>query len=413
MSRSARVAGAIALWIGALAIGLYFTSSNDSDPEGPAADVAAQTSEAVTETTAAAPVTTPTTPAETTTTTTTPETTTTTTAPETTTTTTAPAATAAVVEASLVDGSFSVTGVVPNQAIADQILGAAGIVYGPEFTSDLVVDPEVEAPDWLAGAPRAVGLLPIIGQGSIRVDAAGVTLSGTSPNAEALTALEGAVAATLGVEPDSSGIEVTNLGFPTFNARRTSDQLVLTGALANDAVKSSIVGAARAIYSEAVVVDQITIGDNLDVPFWSYTMPGVLQLFAAFPDYEITIADGITGGSLNDGANFEIGETSLSPSTESIMPIALGIMTRDPSVGMEVAGHTDSFGSSDFNQQLSEARAQAAADWLIDNGIDPARIRVVGFGETQPIASNETSTGRASNRRVEFVFGPLAQIVGG
>jgi OOP family OmpA-OmpF porin len=88
-------------------------------------------------------------------------------------------------------------------------------------------------------------------------------------------------------------------------------------------------------------------------------------------------------------------------------------MTRDPSLGMEVAGHTDSFGGSEFNQQLSEARAQSAADWLIENGIDAARIRVVGLGETQPIASNETSAGRASNRRVEFVFGPLAQIVGG
>ncbi len=411
MSRGARIAGAIALWIGALAIGLYFTSNNDSDPEGPGAELAAPTTAAVAESTTAAPVATPTTPAETTTTA---APTTTTAPPETTTTiTAAPVETTVLVEASLVDGQFSVGGVVPDQAVADQILGAAAIVYGPDFASDLTVDPEIETPEWLAGAPRAVGLLPIIGQGSIRADSAGVTASGTSPNAEALAAFEGAVTATLGVAPETSQIEITDLGFPSFNARRTGDGLVLTGELANDAVKGNIVGAARAIYGEDAVVDEIAIGENLDVPFWSYTMPGVLQLFAAFPDYEIAIADGITGGSLNDGANFETGSTALSPATEGIMPIALGIMTRDPSLGMEVAGHTDSFGGSEFNQQLSEARAQSAADWLIENGIDAARIRVVGLGETQPIASNETSAGRASNRRVEFVFGPLAQIVGG
>lgn len=411
MSRSARVAGAMALWLGALIVGLYFTSNNDTaDPEGPAPGLAAATTEVVAATTTTVPSTT----TEAVPSTTTSTTTTTTTEPATTTTTTgSPEAVGASIEATLANGRFSVSGVVPDEALAEQILGSVAIVYGPDVASSIVVDPEVDAEEWLPGVPRAVGLLPIIGEGTIEADATGVHVSGRSPNADALGVFESGLTAALGVAPDTSQIEITNLGFPSFNARRTGGELVLSGVLAHESVKTAIVETAKGIYGESAVDDQITIGDGLDVPYWSYTMPGVLQLFAQFPDYEIDIANGITAGSLNDGANFEIDSAELSPATEAILPIALGIMTRDPSLGMEVAGHTDSLGDPSYNQQLSEARAQAAADWLIAAGIDAARIRVVGFGETQPIASNETSAGRASNRRVEFVFGPASVVLGG
>ncbi len=167
------------------------------------------------------------------------------------------------------------------------------------------------------------------------------------------------------------------------------------------------------MYGTETVVDEIAVSEGLDVPFWSYTMPGVLQLFAAFPDYEISIENGLTSGSLNNGANFAIGSAELSPETTTILPIAVGIMIRDPSLGIVIAGYTDDQGSDLFNQRLREDRAQAVADWLIAAGIDSARIVPVGFGETQPIASNATAQGRALNRRVEFQFGPLSTILGG
>ncbi len=410
MSRGARIAGAVALWLGALVIGLYFTfNSGSGDPDDVDAGLAAATTAAET-TTSAPAVTTPTAAPETTTTAL-PDTTTTTVPPATTTTTTA-APTGTQLAASLSEGRFSLAGIVPDEATVESLVQAATVVYGDAIDADLSVDPEAAAPPWLAQAPQAITLLPIIGTGMISANAGGVAVSGSSPNADALTAFETALEATLGVDADVAAVEITERGFPSFNARRQGDSLVLSGVLGSRNVKDGIVTAAQSVYGEQAVDDQLAVDDNLDVPFWSYTMPGVLQLFAPFPDYEITIENGITGGSLNAGANFAVNSAELNDDTLAILPIALGILTRDPSLGMEIAGHTDSTGDPGYNQSLSEARAEAAAAWLIDAGVDPGRIRAAGFGESQPIADNDSTTGRALNRRVEFRFGPLGEILG-
>ncbi|MBV6416336.1 MAG: putative lipoprotein YiaD [Steroidobacteraceae bacterium] len=74
---------------------------------------------------------------------------------------------------------------------------------------------------------------------------------------------------------------------------------------------------------------------------------------------------------------------------------------------IEAAGHTDSTGSEQYNQQLSERRAATVADYLRSRGIRADRLITVGAGESRPIASNETAEGRAQNRRVELTFAPI------
>lgn len=76
---------------------------------------------------------------------------------------------------------------------------------------------------------------------------------------------------------------------------------------------------------------------------------------------------------------------------------------------IEVAGHTDSVGSDSYNQQLSQRRAEAVASYLGTRGISRDRMITVGAGETRPVASNETETGRAQNRRVEVTLVPVRQ----
>jgi len=71
-------------------------------------------------------------------------------------------------------------------------------------------------------------------------------------------------------------------------------------------------------------------------------------------------------------------------------------------IRVEIAGHTDSRGSDEDNQILSQQRAQAVFEYLVSRGADPERFDVIGYGETQPIADNDTSSGRARNRRIEF-----------
>jgi len=96
------------------------------------------------------------------------------------------------------------------------------------------------------------------------------------------------------------------------------------------------------------------------------------------------------------------------PNSAELLPQGRGdvrslstVAQKYPDTNVLVAGHTDSGGSAEANQQLSERRARAVADALEADGVSPSRIRVVGYGESQPIASNTTPEGRARNRRVE------------
>ncbi|MGD8959267.1 MAG: OmpA family protein [Desulfobacteraceae bacterium] len=86
----------------------------------------------------------------------------------------------------------------------------------------------------------------------------------------------------------------------------------------------------------------------------------------------------------------------------SLLEAALVILNENPEMTGEVKGFTCSIGPEDYNQMLSERRANAVRDWFIQNGIAPERIRAMGYGETNPIASNDTEEGRRQNRRVEL-----------
>jgi outer membrane protein OmpA-like peptidoglycan-associated protein len=76
---------------------------------------------------------------------------------------------------------------------------------------------------------------------------------------------------------------------------------------------------------------------------------------------------------------------------------------------IEVAGHTDSTGSDQYNQQLSERRASSVANYLVGQGITQQRLLTVGAGESRPVASNDTEAGRAQNRRVEMTIVPITK----
>ena len=73
-----------------------------------------------------------------------------------------------------------------------------------------------------------------------------------------------------------------------------------------------------------------------------------------------------------------------------------------PDVRVEIGGHTDSRGSAQGNLDLSAGRARSVQDYLINKGVSPSQLETKGYGETQPIATNDTAEGREQNRRVEL-----------
>jgi outer membrane protein OmpA-like peptidoglycan-associated protein len=101
---------------------------------------------------------------------------------------------------------------------------------------------------------------------------------------------------------------------------------------------------------------------------------------------------------------FRSGSYELAPGARERLAKVSGIILAYPSLHVSVEGHTDSVGGDEYNQSLSELRAQAVRDYFVQQGIQSSSIEAHGFGKTSPIASNDTAEGRQQNRRVELVL---------
>src|SRR5712691_7712489 len=100
---------------------------------------------------------------------------------------------------------------------------------------------------------------------------------------------------------------------------------------------------------------------------------------------------------------FDTGSYTLRAGAREKLAKISGIVLAHPGLNLQVEGHTDSVGSDEFNQQLSERRAGSVRDFLVQQGVREAAVSSRGFGKTQPVASNDTPEGRQRNRRVELV----------
>ncbi len=101
---------------------------------------------------------------------------------------------------------------------------------------------------------------------------------------------------------------------------------------------------------------------------------------------------------------FDYNRASLKPGAQQDLYRLVTFLREHPEQNVLIEGHTDSTGLESYNLELSQLRAQVVQDFLIRNGISPERIIARGYGETYPVASNDTAAGRQQNRRVEIVF---------
>ncbi len=98
----------------------------------------------------------------------------------------------------------------------------------------------------------------------------------------------------------------------------------------------------------------------------------------------------------------ESGNYHIKEENQITLDFIVYVLTKHPGYQLLIKGHTDSNGETAFNQWLSEQRATVCFQYLVNSGVDPSRLNPQGYGETKPVAENETSEGRSKNRRVEF-----------
>ncbi|WP_118182850.1 OmpA family protein [Paraburkholderia phosphatilytica] len=233
-------------------------------------------------------------------------------------------------------------------------------------------------------------------------------------------------------------------------ANATPGQVVVSGKVPDEATKAAVLQKLRATYGAANVLDQIEVRDVATPPNWSSNVQQLLgpqlkqirkgqlvidgtsidvkgevgnealrqQLVSNMantlnPTY--TIRNGLRVSASEQGlldqtlANrtieFETGSATLTPQGRAILDQMAAVLTKMTTRTVEIIGHTDNAGNRAANIALSQARADAVKGYLVAKGISPQQLTTTGVGPDQPIASNDTTDGRARNRRIEFRAG--------
>lgn len=111
--------------------------------------------------------------------------------------------------------------------------------------------------------------------------------------------------------------------------------------------------------------------------------------------------------NMPSNVTFQSDQSNVEPQFYEALNSVAAVLQKYPKTLVDVYGHTDSTGSDQYNLELSNRRAMSVANYVSGRGVDPRRVYVTGYGEARPIASNNTESGRAQNRRVEIQISPL------
>ncbi|KPQ25816.1 MAG: putative outer membrane protein [Halomonas sp. HL-48] len=113
--------------------------------------------------------------------------------------------------------------------------------------------------------------------------------------------------------------------------------------------------------------------------------------------------------NMPSSVTFDIDSSELTSEARSALNEVANVLSEYADTRVNIAGHTDSTGEEDYNQRLSERRAQSVGSYLGQNGVSSARLNTRGYGESQPVASNDSEDGRSQNRRVEITLTPTEE----
>jgi len=108
--------------------------------------------------------------------------------------------------------------------------------------------------------------------------------------------------------------------------------------------------------------------------------------------------------TFDSGILFDVDKATLKPEAQANLTKLAKILDKYPDTNILIEGHTDASGSDEYNLRLSQSRSQSVANYVAGLGVNPARFTTMGYGESQPIATNETAEGKQQNRRVELAI---------
>jgi OOP family OmpA-OmpF porin len=351
------------------------------------------------------------------------------------------------VDAVIREDAVTLSGTVPDQDTADAIVEAAEERFDT-VTNELVVDPDVAATQWLASVPDALRAVEGISEGGIGFSDNTVLLAGIVDSALARADLLDAVVAAVGdTATVVDRILVVVVEPPTLGAVFSEGTVTLRGLLPDESVATAITTAAQEAFGTDNVDDRLTTGESIASPDYLESIPGIFASLTDLDTWTITLQDDVISvwgqGSteaiaaadaalaslidedlevivdlednnssiaaeltdlLSGRASFETGSAVLSEDAEALLDEAVEILADNPDLALVVEGHTDNVGDAQFNLALSQARAEAVVDYLVAGGVSPDRLSAIGYGESRPIADNDTKAGRAANRRIEFVI---------
>jgi OOP family OmpA-OmpF porin len=265
---------------------------------------------------------------------------------------------------------------------------AAGLKKLPEGFS--VAANDIEAPPYIFQAYKDPVALTL-------------TLTGYVPDNTAHTALVATASRKFFSEKVVDNLK-SSVGAPAGFASAVAPAL---GALARLSTGTLVVTdrevklSGDAFYDAAAV--QIRGGLGKDFPQgWQFKAD--ISVKPATAPVDATVCQQLFSDLLGKGSiRFESGRAVIDPDSTGLLDRLIETAMRCPAATIEIAGHTDGDGEDAFNQALSEKRAQAVADYLVKAGLPADRFTAVGYGSTQPIASNDTDEGKAQNRRIEFL----------
>ena len=241
---------------------------------------------------------------------------------------------------------------------------------------------------------------------SFRDQDAGVLLTGRMPGQAELDALTTFAAALYGGQEVAHQLTVTATPPPPGWYRAAQE--VLAAMAAMEGARAEVT-AGRVSLSGRVASPDAAGQVRRDL---SIVLPG----FELATEIEVDLPGAIRSLPLIDAAciaemnrviqaqpiTFETGSAVIDADSQAVVDLLASTYGRCDGIALEISGHTDSQGSETFNQQLSQSRAEAVLDALLERAVPLDRLRATGYGESRPKTSNETEEGRAANRRIEF-----------